>query len=230
LFGLPALGEVDIKQVTLEEFIATVPVRAVESPEFQVLKHDAKMAEVLHRALWSKVRFPSDFGPDHSKLNFLECLLVSDGHTGGGSARRAGAAAEVLSECPLSDRHEGHGLAVSCFSAKRNATQSPGKPTALMTQQTGYLTLSMLAAVTLESGIGPSAIRTSLRSRSGAATDTNNNCLRARILRAQVTSDDLGPGRVMDAERQALAMWSRTRPRSLPCNVEPWPGGFGTPR
>ena len=52
---LPALGEVDARQTTIEDLLATVEVRAVDPPAVGVLKGDARMAEVLHRAVWSYV-------------------------------------------------------------------------------------------------------------------------------------------------------------------------------
>ena len=53
---LPALGEVDVRQVTLEELVARVPVRAAEAPEVATLKGDARMAEVLRRAVYAALR------------------------------------------------------------------------------------------------------------------------------------------------------------------------------
>ncbi|MDQ7908421.1 AAA family ATPase [Phytohabitans sp. ZYX-F-186] len=55
---LPALGEVEVAQSTLEELIARVPVRATDPPEVAALKHDERMAGVLHRALWGGIRKP----------------------------------------------------------------------------------------------------------------------------------------------------------------------------
>jgi DNA helicase IV len=55
---LPALGEVEVAQSTLEDLIARVPVRASDPPEVAVLKHDERMAGVLHRALWGNIRKP----------------------------------------------------------------------------------------------------------------------------------------------------------------------------
>ena len=49
---LPALGEVDVRQVTLEELVgARVEVRAVEPAAVAALKGDARMAQVLGRAV-----------------------------------------------------------------------------------------------------------------------------------------------------------------------------------
>jgi DNA helicase IV len=52
---LPALGEIDAKQTTVEELVAHVPVKAVDPVEVARLKGDARMAQVLDRALWSQV-------------------------------------------------------------------------------------------------------------------------------------------------------------------------------
>ena len=52
---LPALGEVAVGHTTIEELVASVPVRAADSTETAVLKGDARLAEVLHRAVWSQV-------------------------------------------------------------------------------------------------------------------------------------------------------------------------------
>ena len=53
---LPALGEVEVRHVTAEELVETVPVRGADSTRTAVLKGDARLADVLHRAVWSRVR------------------------------------------------------------------------------------------------------------------------------------------------------------------------------
>jgi DNA helicase IV len=53
---LPALGEVAVGHTTIEELVASVPVRAVDSTATAVLKGDARLAEVLLHAVWSAVR------------------------------------------------------------------------------------------------------------------------------------------------------------------------------
>jgi DNA helicase IV len=53
---LPALGEVEVRHTTVEELVASVPVRGQDPTDVAVLKGDARMAEVLHRAVWSHVR------------------------------------------------------------------------------------------------------------------------------------------------------------------------------
>src|SRR4051794_16012973 len=50
---LPALGEIDVKQQTLDDLLDAVPVRAADEPEAARIKGDARMAEVLRRAVWS---------------------------------------------------------------------------------------------------------------------------------------------------------------------------------
>ncbi|MGY1673401.1 HelD family protein [Geodermatophilus sp. SYSU D00710] len=57
---LPTLGEVDVDQTTVAELTARVPVRAQDAPEVAVLKGDARMAQVLERALWGTIAKPAD--------------------------------------------------------------------------------------------------------------------------------------------------------------------------
>jgi DNA helicase IV len=57
---LPTLGEVEVDQTTVAGLTARVPVRAVDRPEVAVLKGDARMAEVLRRALWGEIVKPDD--------------------------------------------------------------------------------------------------------------------------------------------------------------------------
>lgn len=52
---LPALGETGVRQSTLQEEIAAHPVRGVDGERAAVVKHDARMAEVLRRALYAHV-------------------------------------------------------------------------------------------------------------------------------------------------------------------------------
>lgn len=56
---LPALGEIDVTQTTVGELVASVPVRARDDEAAAIVKGDARMAEVLRRALWGSVRAPS---------------------------------------------------------------------------------------------------------------------------------------------------------------------------
>ncbi|WP_328340907.1 HelD family protein [Micromonospora sp. NBC_00421] len=64
---LPALGEVEVAQATVEDLVARVPVRAVDDPAVAALKHDPRMAEVLRRAA------------DHLITAPTEPIMVSDG-------------------------------------------------------------------------------------------------------------------------------------------------------
>ena len=64
---LPALGEVDVEQTTVDDLVARVPVRAVDTPAAAAVKHDPRMAQVLARALNAKIGKP------------VEPLTVSDG-------------------------------------------------------------------------------------------------------------------------------------------------------
>ncbi|MEW1838854.1 AAA family ATPase, partial [Nonomuraea angiospora] len=59
---LPALGEVDVEQTTLERLLAsvtvTVPVTAVDSEAAALVKHDVRMAGVLRGALYRRIAKP----------------------------------------------------------------------------------------------------------------------------------------------------------------------------
>jgi len=57
---LPALGEVQVKHATIEELLASVPVRGVDETRTAVLKGDSRLAEVLRNAVWSHLRTPDD--------------------------------------------------------------------------------------------------------------------------------------------------------------------------
>ncbi len=52
---LPALGETGVRQSTLQDEIARHPVTGTDPRPAAVLKHDARMAEVLRRALYARV-------------------------------------------------------------------------------------------------------------------------------------------------------------------------------
>jgi DNA helicase IV len=56
---LPALGELDVTQTTVGELVASVQVRGSDDEAAAIVKGDARMAEVLRRALWASVRAPS---------------------------------------------------------------------------------------------------------------------------------------------------------------------------
>ncbi|MER7667427.1 AAA family ATPase [Kitasatospora sp. NPDC096128] len=53
---LPALGELDVSQCTVQDLVATRPVTAVDGERAAALKHDARMAVVLRRALYGRIR------------------------------------------------------------------------------------------------------------------------------------------------------------------------------
>src|SRR6516225_804103 len=57
---LPALGEVGVTQVTIADLVGTVEVRATDSEHAARIKGDARMAEVLRRALWAGVAEPPE--------------------------------------------------------------------------------------------------------------------------------------------------------------------------
>ncbi|MEU4079678.1 AAA family ATPase [Streptomyces venezuelae] len=52
---LPSLGETGVRQATLDDEIARHPVRAEDTDTAARIKHDARMAGVLHRALYGRV-------------------------------------------------------------------------------------------------------------------------------------------------------------------------------
>jgi DNA helicase IV len=56
---LPALGEVEVTQSTIEDMVDRVPVRAVDYADAARLKHDRRMADVIYNALWRHVREPA---------------------------------------------------------------------------------------------------------------------------------------------------------------------------
>src|SRR5689334_10940500 len=59
---LPALGEIDVTQTTVGELVGadtTAKVRGADDEAAAVVKGDARMAEVLRRALWASVAKPS---------------------------------------------------------------------------------------------------------------------------------------------------------------------------
>jgi DNA helicase IV len=57
---LPALGEIDVKQVTVADLVGLVPIRADDTAEAARIKGGARMAEVLRRAVWDQVRVPAE--------------------------------------------------------------------------------------------------------------------------------------------------------------------------
>ena len=57
---LPALGELDVSQLTVTELAASVPVRGQDDIAAARVKGDARMADVLRRALWSHLAEPRE--------------------------------------------------------------------------------------------------------------------------------------------------------------------------
>ncbi|MFC7642559.1 HelD family protein [Streptosporangium lutulentum] len=55
---LPALGEVDVEQTTVDRLLARGPLRGADGEEAAAVKHDVRMAAVLRRALYERVREP----------------------------------------------------------------------------------------------------------------------------------------------------------------------------
>jgi DNA helicase IV len=64
---LPALGEVEVQQATVDDLIARALVRGHDAEAAALLKHDPRMAAVLRKALWSRLGKP------------VEPIMVSDG-------------------------------------------------------------------------------------------------------------------------------------------------------
>ncbi|MEV7202741.1 UvrD-helicase domain-containing protein [Streptomyces griseoluteus] len=57
---LPALGELSVQQATVDDLVAHVEVRGTDEARAAVLKGDARMAEVLRRALYAQVTMPAE--------------------------------------------------------------------------------------------------------------------------------------------------------------------------
>jgi DNA helicase IV len=57
---LPALGELTVQQATVDDLVAHVEVRGGDDAAAAVVKGDARMAEVLRRALYSHVTVPTE--------------------------------------------------------------------------------------------------------------------------------------------------------------------------
>lgn len=57
---LPALGELEVKQATVDDLVALVEVRGADSAETALIKGDARMAEVVRRALRSHITLPTE--------------------------------------------------------------------------------------------------------------------------------------------------------------------------
>jgi DNA helicase IV len=57
---LPALGELEVKQATVDDLVSHVEVRGTDEAPAAVVKGDARMAEVLRRAVRSHVTLPTE--------------------------------------------------------------------------------------------------------------------------------------------------------------------------
>jgi len=57
---LPALGEFEAEQTSVTELISAAPVRGSDPEQAARIKGDARMAEVLHRALWNRIGEPAE--------------------------------------------------------------------------------------------------------------------------------------------------------------------------
>ncbi|MET9436121.1 UvrD-helicase domain-containing protein [Streptomyces sp. NPDC006551] len=57
---LPALGELEVKQATVDDLVGHVEVRGTDEAATAVVKGDARMAEVLRRAVRSHITLPTE--------------------------------------------------------------------------------------------------------------------------------------------------------------------------
>ncbi|GAQ74363.1 ATP-binding domain-containing protein [Streptomyces turgidiscabies] len=57
---LPALGELEVKQATVDDLVAHVEVHGTDDSAAAVIKGDARMAEVLRNAVYSHVTLPTE--------------------------------------------------------------------------------------------------------------------------------------------------------------------------
>ncbi|WP_086564368.1 HelD family protein [Streptomyces africanus] len=57
---LPALGELTVRQATVEDLVAHVEIKGTDDATAAVVKGDARMAQVLRRALYSHVTMPAE--------------------------------------------------------------------------------------------------------------------------------------------------------------------------
>ncbi|MFE9098776.1 HelD family protein [Streptomyces sp. NPDC007264] len=57
---LPALGELEVRQATVDDLVAHVEVRGTDTASAAVVKGDARMAEVLRRAVRAQVTMPTE--------------------------------------------------------------------------------------------------------------------------------------------------------------------------
>jgi DNA helicase IV len=57
---LPALGEVDVEQVAVDDLVTGVTIRSQEPPDVARVKGDARMAAVVERAVHDRLRLPTE--------------------------------------------------------------------------------------------------------------------------------------------------------------------------
>ncbi|MET9337687.1 ATP-binding domain-containing protein [Nonomuraea sp. NPDC003804] len=57
---LPALGEVDVEQTTVDDLLQRVRVTGTDSVEAATVKHDERMAAVLRKALYGRIAKPAE--------------------------------------------------------------------------------------------------------------------------------------------------------------------------
>lgn len=57
---LPALGELTVRQATVDDLVSHVEVRGTDDAAAAIVKGDARMAQVLRRALYSHVTMPTE--------------------------------------------------------------------------------------------------------------------------------------------------------------------------
>ncbi|HEY1621641.1 MAG TPA: ATP-binding domain-containing protein [Streptosporangiaceae bacterium] len=56
---LPALGELSVAQLSVGDLLASVPVRGADTDQAAIIKGDARMSQVLRRALWDQIAGPA---------------------------------------------------------------------------------------------------------------------------------------------------------------------------
>ncbi|WP_194924544.1 HelD family protein [Catenulispora pinisilvae] len=61
---LPALGEIEVGQTTVDDLVARVKITATDPPQSGVVKGDARMAQVLHNSIWSRLRTAREALPE----------------------------------------------------------------------------------------------------------------------------------------------------------------------
>ncbi|WP_217180393.1 ATP-binding domain-containing protein [Streptomyces sp. AC495_CC817] len=76
---LPALGETGVRQSTVTDEIARHEVRARDEQRAAVVKHDARMAEVLRRALYAGVAGGGGSGKGEDPAGVFNSLVLAEG-------------------------------------------------------------------------------------------------------------------------------------------------------